>query len=155
MDLDNEMGIDARTPVQVCDTEEPMPALPAVEELVEQAFKQRPDIKELQASANAACEAVKMAKTTNKPRIFVQASNGWSGDTFPPDTWQWSAGVGVTWPFYDGGLTQGNIETAQGNLVSAQAQLCQGQNNAAQDGDQRVSQRTIRGHTGDPVRRPR
>jgi outer membrane protein TolC len=110
-----------------------MPPLPALPELVAQAFAQRPEILQLQASVASAEAALRLAHTTNLPDVSADASYGLSGATFPPDHRSWSYGVAVSWPFFDVGLTRGTIETARGNLLTSQGQLRLGQQTVAQE----------------------
>ena len=79
------------------------------------------------ADVSAAQEAVKAARTANRPGFFADANYGLRGATFPPDNASWSYGVSLQWPLVDSGLTRGRVEEAEANLASAQAKLCQGE----------------------------
>ncbi len=134
VDLNNEMGLDARTPTVVLDMEEPRPELPPVTELVEQAFCQRPEIAQLEAAVWANLHGIKVAAAGNKPRIFYEVTATPTGSSFfSGANSQVSFGLGLSWLFLDGGLTKGAVQTAEGNLLTAQAQLCQGKSNISQE----------------------
>jgi len=125
--LNAAMGIDVRTPTRVQETKEQLPTLPEPAALVEQALACRPEIRQLCADVSAAQEAVKAARTANRPGFFADANYGLRGATFPPDNASWSYGVSLQWPLVDSGLTRGRVEEAEANLASAQAKLCQGE----------------------------
>ncbi len=133
LNLNNQMGIDARTPTEVVEMEEPRPELPPVAELVEQAFRQRPEIAQLEAAVCANLEAVKVAYTIDKPRIFYEVTATATGSSFFSTPSDITYGFGLSWLFYDGGLTRGSVQSARGNLLIAEAQLCQGKTNISQD----------------------
>lgn len=121
------MGVDARARTTVEETEEPLPALPAAEALVEQALGNRPEIRQLKANVSAAQAAVRVARTTNRPSLFANGDYGWSGTNFPPSDRSWAYGVSLQWPLFDVGLTKGRVEETQANVRSALANLRQGE----------------------------
>jgi len=121
------MGVDARARTTAEETEEPLPALPAAEALVEQALGNRPEIRQLRADVAAAQAAVSVARTTNRPSLFANGNYGLSGTDFPPSDKSWAYGVSLQWPIFDVGLTKGRVEETQANVRSALANLRQGE----------------------------
>ncbi len=78
-------------------------------------------------------EAVKVAYTIDKPRIFYEVTATATGSSFFSTPSDITYGFGLSWLFYDGGLTRGSVQSARGNLLIAEAQLCQGKTNISQD----------------------
>lgn len=125
VNLNLAMGVDVRTPTQVEETTEPPPALPPLEQIVEQALSNRPAVRQSRADLAAAQEGLRVARTGNLPALVAVGNIGWRDTTFPPSTESWSYGASLQFPLYNGGATSGQIRAAQGNLQAAQARLRQ------------------------------
>lgn len=117
------MGIDPRTPVEISDTGEPAIAADDVNALVDTAMKQRPEMVQTAASAQAAAYGVNAAKTGNGPSLSANA--GWlqRGSDFPPGENSLVYGLAIQWTPFDAGFTRGRVKEAQANLLAAQAQM--------------------------------
>jgi outer membrane protein TolC len=131
--LNLAMGIDVRTPTQVEDAEEPMPALPDVSALVAQALANRPTMKQARADLRASEESLRLARMGHLPSLFADGSYGWSGADFPPTNRSYSYGVSLQWPIFDSGLTSGRIKEAEGSLMIARANLRQNEQAVSQE----------------------
>jgi outer membrane protein len=125
VNLNVAMGVDARTPTTVEETEAAPPALPEPAALVEQALASRPAVAQSRANVNAAEQAARAAQRGNRPALYASANYGLSGATFPPGRESYSYGVSVQWSVFDAGLTRGRLEEARASLLSAQADLRQ------------------------------
>jgi outer membrane protein TolC len=126
VNLNIALGIDVRTPTRVEQTAEVGLALPDPAALVEQAFSNRPAVRQSRAEVEAARNALRVARTNNLPDFSLSSSYGLTGATFPPDdTASWGYGVSMSWPLVDVGLTKGRIREAEANLLAAQTQLRQ------------------------------
>ncbi len=125
VNLDLALGVDVRTPTRVEQTQEVGPSLPDPAQLVEEAFANRPAVRQSRADVEAADNALRVARRTNWPGFFVNGSYGLTGSTFPPENSSWAYGVSMTWPLVDVGLTKGRIREAEANLFAARTQLRQ------------------------------
>jgi outer membrane protein len=123
------MGVDARAPTTVAEADEPAPTGADAPDPVALALSRRPEIAQLRASVQAAQQGVKLARTTDLPDVFADASYGLSGSDLPPDVRSWSYGVALQWPFYSDGLTKGRVQEAEASLHAAQETLRQGEQN--------------------------
>jgi len=125
VNLNLALGVDVRTPTRVEQTQEVGPSLPDPAQLVEEAFANRPAVRQSRADVEAADSALRVARRTNWPGFFVNGSYGLTGSTFPPENSSWAYGVSMTWPLVDVGLTKGRIREAEANLFATRTQLRQ------------------------------
>ncbi len=126
VNLNIALGIDLRTPTTVEQADEAGPSVVDPATLVEQAFSGRPAIKQARAQVDAARNALRIARTNNRPDFILGGTYGLTGGTFPPDSSaSWAYGVSMAWPLFDVGLTKGLIREAEANLLAAQTQLRQ------------------------------
>lgn len=116
------MGIDPRTPIETAETEEPAPKVNDLNNLVDIALKQRPEMHQMQAFIQAALYGIKSAKTGDYPSIGANVSWLQRGTSFPPDRNTLSYGIVLRWTPFDAGLTKGRIKEAQANLQIQQSQ---------------------------------
>lgn len=116
------MGIDPRTPIETADAGEPAAKINNLDELVNTALKQRPEMTQMQAFVQAASHGVKSAKTGDYPSIGADVDWLQRGASFPPDRDTLSYGISLKWMPFDAGLTKGRIKEAQANLKSQQSQ---------------------------------
>ena len=84
------------------------------------AMANRPDIKSLALRRSAAEESVELAKTGYYPALTGSASYNWEGTKFPLDN-GWNVGVAVSFPIFNGFLTQHQVGEAVSNLNVARA----------------------------------
>jgi outer membrane protein TolC len=96
----------------------------ALDRLRAQAREQRPELRAAQSAVDAAEYAIRVASATNLPSVAVSATES---NTRPA-----LAGAGqpqlvatllATWRLFDGGLTRGNVMTAQAGVAEAELQL--------------------------------
>jgi len=115
----------------------PLPELsaevPALDALITQALKQRPEIKTAQKHYEAAQASLRAAKGEHAPKIVAVSSVGELEKTDPSDGDQWSAGIGVTVPFFDGFLTEAKITKAKAQEAEAKATLEEARNQIQQE----------------------
>jgi outer membrane protein TolC len=123
VNLNLAIDVDVRTPTQVEETEESAPAGLDPATLVEQAFAHRASVQQARADVEAAGDALRGARASNRPALSLTGNYGLSGSTFPPDSGSWAYGVSLQWPLLDVGLTRGRVQEAEAGLLSAQAGL--------------------------------
>ena len=102
--------------------ETPISPFPPYEEGVEIAWKNRPDFADLKKRMGIAVELVKIYDAGDKPRVDLKASYGWRElnyiDVAKGDGQVWSAGIFLTFPFFDGMRSRGKTAQAKSDLSS-------------------------------------
>jgi len=120
--LNNVMGRHAALPLRVLDLQPPPPeARPSLEESLEIAAAQRPEIGFAREAVVAAQEGLVAAKAALLPRIFVRASTGRVDGAHVLTGWQAGAGLHLELPLYTGGLLRGELRTAEAEVAAAVA----------------------------------
>jgi outer membrane protein len=122
------MGLPAQTPVIIADETAAPINLPSLDVVLGVANRQRPDLLAAQASSDAAAAGLRSAHLGNFPTISGSASGsttstnstqGSSGGYSPAH----SAGLTLSIPIFDGGLTRAETAVAQGQFDEATANL--------------------------------
>jgi len=102
--------------------EETITPYPSYEKGVERAWESRPDLSDLQKRIGIAEELVKIYGAGDKPRVDLKGSYGYRDinyfDVSRGDGQVWSAGVFLTFPFFDGMRSQGKTIQAKSDLSS-------------------------------------
>jgi hydrophobic/amphiphilic exporter-1 (mainly G- bacteria), HAE1 family len=89
---------------------------PKYEDVVADALKRRPDLKELEHRVAAYEHYVKIVDADTKPRLDFRAAYGWKGLAAGPLEGRprnWSAGVFLSFPFFDGYAGRGRVIQAE------------------------------------------
>ena len=102
--------------------EETITPYPSYEKGVDTAWKSRPDLSDLQKRIGIAVELVKIYDAGDKPRVDLKGSYGYRDinyiDASRGDGQVWSAGVILTFPFFDGMRSRGKTAQAKSDLSS-------------------------------------
>ncbi|NWF56635.1 MAG: TolC family protein [Syntrophaceae bacterium] len=102
--------------------EETINPYPSYEKGVATAWNNRPDLSDLQKRIGIAAELVKIYDAGDKPRVDLKGSYGWRDinyyDVSRGDGQVWSAGVFLTFPFFDGMRSRGKTTQAKSDLSS-------------------------------------
>ncbi len=88
---------------------------PSFEEALATALRQRPDLAESVKRKEVYRQLVKIAKAADKPRLDLSGSYGWKDldlGLMQGDGTTWSAGVFLSFPFFDGMRTRGRVQQA-------------------------------------------
>lgn len=96
-------------------------AYPSFEGSLARAWKNRPELSNFKNRIGIAEELLTIAKAGNKPRLDFRAGYGWQGldvQTSQADGPTWTAGLYVTFPFFDGLRTQGKVVQAKSELAT-------------------------------------
>jgi len=80
-----------------------------------------PFLKELIAKKEAARFGLKSAKADFFPQVYLNGSLGKSASDWPPDGEQWSAGLSLSFPIFEGGSRIAKVSKAKAELNQAQA----------------------------------
>ena len=92
---------------------------PGSEEAVQTAWKNRPDLSDLAKRVGVGQELVKIYDAGDKPRIDFKAGYGWRELDYGDMEGQgqvWTAGVYLSFPFFDGLRTRGKVAQAQSDV---------------------------------------
>lgn len=117
------LGRDVATPVNLAyDTQAPRPAIP-FQTAREAALQHRPQLAALRSDVASGQELVRSRRAENKPQISLSAGyDRLSTSGFQkPDSY--SAGLVMSFPFFDNGLTRGRVREAQGAVDVSRSQL--------------------------------
>jgi HAE1 family hydrophobic/amphiphilic exporter-1 len=94
---------------------------PSYEDSLAVAWQKRPELSNFKHRIGMAEELVNIAKAGNLPRLSLKAGYGWQSLDFQPgqaDGPIWTAGLFVTFPFFDGLRTQGKVVQAKSDLTT-------------------------------------
>lgn len=86
------------------------------DDAVQRAYANRPDLQSLLAQQEASKESVSLARSGHYPTLTGNANYTRAGDTFMPEQSGWSAGVTLTFPLFNGFLTNNQVKEAKQNL---------------------------------------
>ncbi len=95
---------------------------PKYEEALEASWKKRPELSDLHHRIEIGKELIKIANAGDKPRVDFRGGLGWAnldmGGDFQADGSNWTAGVFVTFPIFDGLRTRGKVGAARSDVAS-------------------------------------
>jgi outer membrane protein len=94
-----------------------------LETLVSKALATRPELAMLKKQRQSGEETLWSAKGTYGPSIAASAGVTDVGVNLEQLVPNWTAGVGVTWPLYQGGLSKALVHQAEAGLESIDAQV--------------------------------
>ena len=106
--------------------EEPSPELPKPEppgQLIEQAYRIRPELTSMQAERRAAEEALELARSQRKPLLGMTFSGGWARFTDVMASQLMAGGAGLILPLFTGGRLEGQIEEADAVLRLTESRM--------------------------------
>ncbi len=88
---------------------------------LEALIKNNPSVLQAIAKKNSAMFDVKATKGSFAPQVSASAGAGKKSADWPPDNNQWSAGLNVSLPLFEGGLKQAQLDQARAAYRQAQA----------------------------------
>jgi outer membrane protein TolC len=133
--LANAMGVEPAGDIDIEDTLAQPVVLPTLEQAQTDALKNRPDMLKAGSDIRSAEARVKSEKSNYLPTLSANGAYNWVNGTTEmgvlPGTNiplrgdignSWSAGVTLTLPLYEGGLTKGRVSEARANQRVLEAQ---------------------------------
>lgn len=118
----NAMGLlDAPSDVAVEDMRDYQAFALSFDEAFARAQTDRPDLKALQASINSDKQSVRYQTKGLNPELSVYGGYDWA-DGSSAGTDEWQAGLTLSIPVYDGGLTSAKVDQARADLGATQAE---------------------------------
>ncbi|MBK7975776.1 MAG: TolC family protein [Deltaproteobacteria bacterium] len=121
--LDRAIGIIHTAPYEVADDDMPPIAGedgdPQV--LVSDALATRPDVAAAEASVKAQDLTLGAVKGGYGPSLAASTTFSDAGTQIDDTSWNWNAGLAISWPFFEGGRTRAEVREASANVASANA----------------------------------
>ncbi len=118
-ELLNVIGINDANPTFTLEMDKTLPAFDlTLEEALETANKNRPDLLSKQLQVESARQNVTLSKTGYAPTLTANGSYAWSGNEFPLYD-RWSAGASLNVPIFSGLSTYNKVEQSKQNLQTA------------------------------------
>lgn len=123
--LNQAIGIEGTVDYDV--REETLPPVEGEDEgsqrLFQQAIEVRPDLASLNTQHIAQELTIRSIEGGYGPSIGVSTGATEAGGQIGNLGWNWNAGLTLTWPLYQGGLTEAQVGQARANLISIDAQI--------------------------------
>jgi outer membrane protein len=94
-----------------------------IEPLVARALESRPDIVALDRQHEAQVKTIRSLRGAYGPSLVASAAGTEKGQQVNNMVPNWNVGLTLTWPIFQGGLTNGQIREAEANLEVIHAQL--------------------------------
>ncbi|OGW35915.1 MAG: hypothetical protein A2X58_12150 [Nitrospirae bacterium GWC2_56_14] len=131
--LYNAMGIDPERDIDIEDILSSPIAIPTMEQALAESVKNRPEMLKAEADIQAAQARVKAAESNYLPTLSANGAYNWAHGTSemglgPFGTQKgdiqnsWNAGILLSLPLFEGGLTKGRVSETRANLHSLEAQ---------------------------------
>ncbi|MFH2068861.1 MAG: TolC family protein [Candidatus Omnitrophota bacterium] len=122
LSLNNAMGVPDASEYTVEDNLSSRHPEITLDEALKTAYQNRPDLKTAATARKSAALSATLAQKNYYPAISGNAGYGWSGDDFSQKDSNWSAGVTLSVPLFNGFSTKHKVEEARANLRSAESQ---------------------------------
>jgi outer membrane protein len=131
--LNNAMGIDPGRSTEIVEVLPEVPALPTLEQAQIDALTNRPDMKKTESDIEAARSRVRAERSNYLPTLSANAAYNWANGTSEFGQFMgapingdvqnsWNAGIMLTLPLFQGGLTNGRVAEARANALALEAQ---------------------------------
>jgi TolC family type I secretion outer membrane protein len=131
--LNNAMGIDPGKATEIVEVLPAVPLLPTLEQAQLDALQSRPDMKRMETDIAAARARLTAEQANYLPTLSANAAYSWAngstemgpflGTMFKGDVQDsWNAGIMLTLPLFQGGLTKGRVAEARANVLALEAQ---------------------------------
>ncbi len=118
------MGIPVQSRFEIAELPEVVQnrELPRMERLLDEAARQRPELKAALALVAADRAAVSEAQAARWPSLRAHAGGGRKDTHFTPDREEWSIGVTVAVPVFDGGARRRQVDQSRARLARSMAE---------------------------------
>lgn len=131
--LNNAMGADPRQAIEIDDTFPPPRKVPPLEKAQDDALKNRPELSKADADIEAARVRVRAEESNYLPTLSANGAYNWANGTQDLGSFNgaplvgdiqnsWNAGVLLSVPLFQGGLTRGRVNEARANLLALEMQ---------------------------------
>lgn len=126
--LYNAMGIEPAGELDIDDVLSAPATAPPFAQAKEEALKGRPELLKAEADIEAARARVSAEESNYLPTLSANGAYNWAHGTASMGVFQgdiqdsWNAGVLLSLPLFEGGITKGRVSEARANLRSLEAQ---------------------------------
>jgi len=131
--LNNAMGIDPGKATEIDDAFPPAAEVPALEKAQVDSLKNRPELMKAEADIEAAKARVRAEESNYLPTLSANGAYNWATGTQDLGQFNgiplqsdvqnsWNAGVMLSVPLFQGGLTKGRVSEARADLVALEIQ---------------------------------
>jgi len=117
--LNNAMGVPEAPEYTIEDNLSFQKYEATLEDSIEKAYKNRPDLQSIIAQKKAAEESIVLSKKGYYPILTGNAAYNWLGEDYPMGH-GWNAGVGVSFPIFSGFLTKYQVDESTANFYVLQ-----------------------------------
>lgn len=124
----NAMGMDPGGDLEPDDNLSAPVAIPLMDQALSEAIRYRPEMQKADADIEAARSRVKSEQSNYWPTLSANGAYNWSNGSsemgpFKGDVQNsWNAGVMLSVPLFEGGITRGKVDEARANLRALEAQ---------------------------------
>jgi len=130
--LAKSLGTTPTTPIHVQPLEQltiPDALADTVDQALDRAFEQRPDLMQQLAEVRSANARVKEARAAYYPTLSLSAGGGGQGFYASQDSGPWVSrgdfaadiGLSLTWPLFDGGARKSRLARAKADVLASEA----------------------------------
>ncbi|MDP2268467.1 MAG: TolC family protein [Deltaproteobacteria bacterium] len=126
--LYNAMGIDPERDIEIEDILSSPPAIPLMEQALAESVRNRPEMLKAEADIQAAQARVKAEESNYLPTLSANGAYNWAHGVSEMGAFSgdirnsWNAGITLSMPLFEGGLTKGKVSEARANLRILEAQ---------------------------------
>lgn len=113
--LNNAMGIPEAPRYDLHDNLSYEKFMASLDDAVDKAYKNRPDLNAFAARRMAAEKSIELAQKGHYPSLTGNAALSWAGERFPLED-GWNAGAIMTFPIFSGFLTKNQVTEARAGL---------------------------------------
>ena len=129
--LANALGLNVTDSLSILDLPEDIPETQVddVRELIAEALSNRPEIRSSLAQIDAGRAEVRLSRSRYWPSLTTSAGFGWFDREFLPEQRDWSIGIGLRIPVFDGfdrGYALRRSDADLSRVIAEHAQLSQG-----------------------------
>lgn len=125
-----KMGLAPTTQIDIEDSlSEAVDSVPALDSLLNKAYKNRPEIKKYKSMISACHAELNSAFSSYLPEIYLSGSYSYFGEQFPRERtlWSeegsWNIGIILSFPILTGWSRSSQINVARANMVIAENEL--------------------------------
>lgn len=125
--LNTIMGLPAERPLELVFEQEAAitPDWPDLSQALDQALRQRPEVRAAERRVQAGGEGVKAVKSAFGPKIRLEGSYGRRDTEVFLDEEEWLAGISFEWPLFTGFSRQHRLARARAELAREEAEAAQ------------------------------
>lgn len=128
----NLMNMDAAAEIQLAEDLQYVPDTRELEDCINIAQNDRPDINQAMINIKIAENGVNQATSGKKPSLSLSATTAWDSKLLPEDD-NWSVGLSASWNVFDAGVTNAKVKQAESSLEKAKLQYEQVMDSAEQE----------------------